>query len=121
MRFLLDMGASPRTALFLRGAGHDAVHLCEQNLQRLPDEAVVKKAADESRILVTFDLDFSRVLALQRLSQPSMILFRLERYTTDQVNALLLEVLAAHGQALERGAIVVVEPASIRVRSLPIW
>ena len=121
MRLLLDMGAAPRTAAFLREHGHDAVHLREQNLQRFADEAVMRKAADEKRVLVTFDLDFSRLLALQRLSQPSVILFRFEKYTIDLINALLMDILEAHGQALESGAIVVVEAARIRVRSLPIW
>ncbi len=121
MRLLLDMGAAPRTAAFLRAHGHDAIHLREQSLQGLPDEMVMHKAADEKRILVTFDLDFSRSLALQRLSQPSMILFRLDAFTTEQINSMLLDILATHGLALEQGSIVVVEAARIRVRSLPIW
>jgi predicted nuclease of predicted toxin-antitoxin system len=121
MRLLLDMGAAPRTAAFLREHGHDAIHLREQHLQRLADEDIVRKAAGERRILVTFDLDFSRLLALQRLSQPSMILFRLDAFTTDQLNTLLLDILAVHDRELEQGAIVVVEATGFRVRSLPIW
>ena len=121
MKLLLDMGLAPRTASFLRTAGHDAVHLSEQNLQRLPDEQIVQKAVVEGRVVVTFDLDFSAIVALQRLAQPSVILFRLEEFTTDRVNLMLQDLLALHEKSLQSGAIIVVEPDRIRVRSLPIW
>ena len=121
MRLLLDMGASPRTAVFLRGLAHDAVHLREAGLRRLSDEEVIQMAAKEGRIVVTFDLDFSRILALQRRSGPSVVLFRLGDFTTDQVNLLLADVLSRCEQQLVKGAIVVVEPDRLRVRMLPIW
>src|SRR5687767_7838017 len=107
MKFLLDMGLSPRTAGFLRSQGHDAVHLRDQNLSRLPDEQIITKAAQEQRVLVTFDLDFARLLALLRLAQPSVILFRIEHFTTDWLNQRLLELMKIHGPELEAGAIVV--------------
>lgn len=121
MRLLLDMGVSPRTAEHLRQSGHDAVHLREEGLERLEDPAIAAKAAAEGRILVTFDLDFNRILSLQRLAHPSVILFRLERFTTDQINGQLTQLLEEYGNALEAGAIIVVEPDRIRIRSLPIW
>ena len=121
MKLLLDMGLAPRTASFLRTAGHDAVHLTEENLQRLSDDRIVEKGAAEGRVIITFDLDFSAIVALQRLAQPSIVLFRLEEFTTDRINSILLELLTVHQKALESGAIIVVEPDRIRVRSLPIW
>jgi predicted nuclease of predicted toxin-antitoxin system len=121
MKFLLDMGLSPRTARFLREQGHDAVHLHEQRLSRLPDTEITRKAAAEGRIILTFDLDFSRIVALQRLAHPSVVLFRLEEFTTDGLNALLLDLVEQYGQELDEGAIVVVEPGRVRTRSLPIW
>ena len=121
MKLLLDMGLAPRTASFLRAAGHDAVHLREQNLQKLPDDKIVHKAASEGRIVITFDLDFSTIVALQRLAQPSIILFRLEEFSTDRINAILLDLLSIHEEPLRSGAIIVVEPDRVRVRSLPIW
>jgi len=120
MRLLLDMGVSPRTGDFLRRHGHDAVHLRDENLQRLPDPLIVKKAAAEGRIVVTFDLGFSRVLALQRIAQPSVVLFRLQTFTTDQLGSRLLEVLTNRRAELEAGAIVVVDPDRTRTHLLPI-
>ena len=121
MKLLLDMGLSPKTARLLRQHGHDAVHLLERGLQRTPDPEVAALGAAEERVIVTLDLDFSRILALQRLASPSVILFRLEEFTTEQVNDLLLDLIHTHEGELGEGAIVVVEPDRVRVRRLPIW
>jgi len=121
MRLLLDMGLSPQTAAHLRQQGHDAVHLHDDAQQRWPDERIIARAFSERRIIVTFDLDFSRLLALQRTAQPSVILFRLERFTTREINERLASLLTAHAADLERGAVLVVEPAHVRIRNLPIW
>jgi predicted nuclease of predicted toxin-antitoxin system len=59
MKFLLDMGLARSTAEHLRQGGHDAVHLREQGLQRLPDQDIVDKAVREGRIILTHDLDFA--------------------------------------------------------------
>jgi predicted nuclease of predicted toxin-antitoxin system len=38
MRFLADMGISPRTVNWLRASGYEAVHLVEEDLEQLPDD-----------------------------------------------------------------------------------
>jgi predicted nuclease of predicted toxin-antitoxin system len=121
MKLLLDMGLSPRTAEHLRGLGHDADHLGKRGLPKLADEEIMRLAESEGRAVVTFDLDFSRILAVQRLTQPSVILFRLEQFTTDGINALLTPILKKYAAQLESGVIIVVDPHRIRVRKLPIW
>lgn len=47
MRFLADMGISQYTVSWLKEQGHDAVHLREEGLQRLPDNEVLRKAFNE--------------------------------------------------------------------------
>ena len=64
MRFLADMGVSQRVVQWLRDEGHDAKHLREEGLHRLPDRQILEKATTENRILLTFDLDFAEILAL---------------------------------------------------------
>jgi len=44
MKFLADMGISPRTVKWLLTAGYDAVHLVDQGLERLPDDEIMVKA-----------------------------------------------------------------------------
>ena len=55
MRFLADAGISPKTVEFLRGTGHDAVHVRELAMQRAPDRVLAEKARTDNRILLTFD------------------------------------------------------------------
>ena len=65
MRFLGDMGVSLTTVVALRAADHDAIHLRDEGLIRLPDPMIMAKALAESRIVLTFDLDFETFLRLQ--------------------------------------------------------
>ena len=121
MRLLLDMGLAARTADFLNSLGHDAVHIGRLGLSRHSDDQILQLAASESRIAVTFDLDFPRIIALQRLAQPSVILFRLEKFTTDELHSLLASLLVNYDADLTAGSIIVVDSHRIRVRRLPLW
>ena len=68
MRFLADMGISPATVAFLRGLQHEARHLHEHGLDRLPDAAILEKARSEGAVLLTHDLDFGELVAAGVLS-----------------------------------------------------
>jgi predicted nuclease of predicted toxin-antitoxin system len=119
VRFLADAGVAGRVVEWLRERGHDAVHLREQHLQRLPDLEVFAKAAAEKRVLLTFDLDFGEIVALSASPAASVILFRLHNTETTHVIGRLEAVLAQSAVDLERGAIVVVQEGRHRVRDYP--
>ncbi len=119
MRFLADMGVARRVVEWLRGEGHDAVHLRDEGLQRMPNGAIFEKAASEERIILTFDLDFGEIVALSGGRRVSVVLFRLHNTRTPHVIDRLKRVLRDSGQALEQGAIVVVEESRHRTRRLP--
>ncbi len=120
MRFLVDMGISPATAALLRPLGHEAVHLHDQALDRLPDSAVLEKARLEARILLTHDLDFPGLVAASAASLPSVIVFRLTNMRPERVHHHLQGVNAGHQDALERGAIISILEMQVRVRLLPL-
>ena len=120
MRFLADMGVSTLTVKWLRSEGHDAVHLRELGLQRLPDEDILVKAREEGRIVLTMDLDFGYLLAISADPLPSVVLFRLSDERAEFVSRRLASVLTESAEALVAGAIVSVSDISIRVRGLPI-
>lgn len=44
MRFLADMGVDVRVVRWLRERGHDAKHLRDEGLQRMPDGEIFTKA-----------------------------------------------------------------------------
>jgi predicted nuclease of predicted toxin-antitoxin system len=118
MRFLADMGVAQRTVEWLRAEGHDAVHLRDEGLQRMPNGQIFDKAAAEGRIVLTFDLDFGEIVALSGGRRASVILFRLHNTRTSHVIDRLQKVLKDSSDALEQGAIVVVEESRHRTRRL---
>lgn len=120
MRFLADGGISPRTVEFLRGMSHDATHIRDLRLQRATDTVVIDRARAESRVVLTFDLDFGELLALGILATPSVVLLRLTDERPESVNAHLEAVLRERAAELESGALIVVEDGRYRVRRLPI-
>src|SRR5881628_1728013 len=101
------MGLSMRTVRALREAGEDIVHLREEGLHRLPDSQILEKAGRESRVIVTFDLDFGELLALGSHVLPSVVIFRMRNQTPAVVTSHLLRVISECGAALETGAIVI--------------
>ena len=120
MRFLADVGVSPRIVEWLREAGHDATHLVEQGLQRLPDQEIFRKALEEQRTVLTFDLDFGEIVALSGSAEVSVILFRLNDGRTSFVLARLATVLQQSGDQLTKGVVITVEDSRHRIRRLPV-
>ena len=98
MRFLVDNALSPIIAEGLRKRSHDAVHVRDAGLHAAEDEEVFARARDEDRILVSADTD----------RRP------------DRQLALLLANLSEIEEPLQRGCVVVIEEARIRVRALPV-
>ncbi len=114
------MGLARRTVEWLREQGHDAIHLRDEGLQRLPDPDILAKAAGEARILLTMDLDFPQLLAASGGRFPSLIVFRLANERWENVNARLADVLGSFSSQLDSGAIISVRDTLIRIRKLPL-
>ena len=74
----------------------------------------------ESRIILTWDLDFTEILALSKTGTVSAVVFRLMNTRSDHVIARLERVLSESAQDLEAGAIISVEAGRHRVRLLPL-
>jgi len=119
VRFLADMGISPRSVAFLRDRGVEAVHLHELGLDRMSDAEVIKKARREGYVVLTHDLDFAELIALSGAELPSVVIFRLRDMRPDNVNRYLEVLVTEHQRALNQGAIFSVSEGRIRVRMLP--
>ena len=119
MLFLADMGVSGKIVSWLNEHGHEAIHLRDEGLQRLPDEEIFEKAVNEGRIVLTFDLDFGEIAAFSKGERCGVIVFRLRNTTTAHVISRLSSVLASSPLHLQEGAVVVVEETRHRIRRLP--
>ena len=120
MRFLADMGVSPRTVEWLRSLGHDAIHLIEQKLHKLSDRDVLCKAKTENRILITMDLDFAQLVASAGIKNLFLIvILRLNDQRPQNVHARLSAIMETLENITEN-AVISVDENKIRVRQLPI-
>lgn len=94
MRLLVAMNLSPRWREALWWGEVGPSH-----------EALFAWARESGYIILTADLDFSRLLALTGSKGPSVILLRLAYPEPPEALGPVLETLSRFGQALEEGAI----------------
>lgn len=120
MKFLVDANLSPRLALSLTESGHDAVHVADLGMSRATDTEIAAVATRDNRVIISADTDFGTLLAMSGATRPSVLLIRLTspRYA-DPLAALVQANLPAVVDALDAGAVVVLEDGRVRVRSLP--
>jgi predicted nuclease of predicted toxin-antitoxin system len=120
VRFLAHMCVDVRIVNWLRQNGHDAIHLRDQGLQRMPNGEIFEKAIREDCVVITFDLDFGEIAALTEGRRTSVILFRLKNTRMHNVIERLSSVIEFFAGPLAKGSIVTVEDTRSRVRYLPI-
>ncbi|MBN1547109.1 MAG: DUF5615 family PIN-like protein [Syntrophaceae bacterium] len=120
MNFLFDMPLSPELAVWLVQQGHNVVHAIEAGLDRATDAAIIEYAHNESRIILTADLDYPRILTLARAEEPGLILFRGGNYNEQEAISRLTRALETIPSDEFSRSIVVIEKLRIRRRRLPI-
>jgi len=120
LRLIVDNALSPRIATALAEAGHDAIHVRDRGLRDASDDEIVDFATNDSRIIVSADTDFAEILARRAGAGPSFVLLRHAPATVDLQILTLVANLPRIEQELASGAVAVIEPGRIRIRSLPI-
>lgn len=120
MRFLVDANLSPRLAVALTETGHDAVHIADLGMSRATDTEIVRSAERDSRVIISADTDFGTLLAMSGAARPSVLLIRLTSpRRVEALVALVQANLPAVTDALDVGAVVVLEDGRVRLRALP--
>ena len=120
MKVLIDLNLSPAWRQVLEGAGHEAAHWLEIGDPRAPDTELMAWARTHGHVVFTHDLDFSRLLALTRALGPSVLQVRCPDPTPETIGPAVVFHLRQFREALEKGALVVIEPHRARARVLPI-
>jgi len=119
-KLLLDMNLSPRLATLFRERGYEAVHWTEVGSPTAFDKDILQWASDNGWIVITNDLDFGAILALETLCFPSVIQIRRLELSPEPMLAVLEPVIRQFADELQRGAIVVIDERRMRVRLLPL-
>ena len=92
----------------------------DENLFQLPDKAILEKAVREDRIILTADMDFGQLLALNKSQQASVIQFRVSDFTPDNIESKLELLFKKFADELDGNFLITIEDYRIRYRRLPI-
>jgi len=120
MKLLVDMNLAPRFVDLLTEAGWEAVHWSAVGKANAPDSEIMAYAADHEYVVVTFDMDFSAILAATHGKKPSVVQIRSEDVSVQAIGLHLVKALLHTKAELEAGALVTVGPGRTRVRLLPL-
>ncbi len=66
MKFLADENVPQTIIRYLRAKGHDTIDVKRTSHRGGPDQALLARASDENRILISFDKDFVAPVYLPR-------------------------------------------------------
>src|SRR2546422_604930 len=106
MKVLLDQGLPRSTAAHLRSSGLDPVHTGEIGLATAEDSKILDYGKQEDRVIVTFDADFHKLMALSGDVQPSVIRIRIEGLRANKLATLISSVCQACANELAQGVLV---------------
>lgn len=120
MKLVLDENLPPRWKEFLSMHGVSVRHWTEIGNAGDSDETILDHAFVEGAVIVTQDLDFTRLLALRGSKLPSVIQLRVSCPIPEIVGTALVKVLEDHGQHLSDGCLISVDHNRHRLRLLPL-
>jgi len=82
----------------------------------ITDEVVLRESRNTASVLITADKDFGELVFRQRQASNGVLLIRLWGLTPSMKAAVISAAIQERGQEL-RGALAVLSPGSIRIRS----
>ena len=120
MKLVIDENLPPRWVDYLAPHGIAAAHWQAIGRTGDPDDAILDHACHHHSIIVTQDLDFTRLLAHRGTRLPSVIQLRTQCPLPETVGPALLEILTNHREKLLSGCLITLEHHRHRIRLLPI-
>lgn len=114
MRFVVDESAGVAVVEYLRAVGHDVLAIADV-MPQADDQAILARAAEEGRILVTNDKDFGELVFRSGYGHRGVVLLRLH----DESAANRVRVMQAIlNQYLDRlpGHFTVATEGRVRIR-----
>ncbi len=116
MRIKLDEYMPRDAAEKLRDDGHDVLTVIDEGLGGESDPPVLKAAADEGRVLFTFDLDFANIREFPPGTHAGIVVFRLQDQRWKTLREPLLRMLAKGSLDGLAGGLAIASEARIRFK-----
>lgn len=120
MRVLVDMNLSPRWVGALAAAGIEAEHWSLLGAASAPDVEIMAFARRNDYVVLTYDLDFSAILAATQGNKPSVVQIRADDVNPDTIGKPVIDALQQMATQLDQGALLTVDPKRTRLRVLPL-
>ena len=114
MKFLVDESTGVAISQKLKHMGLDAISVIEC-MKGADDEAIVRRAIEENRVIITNDKDFGWLAAFYK--PPGIILLRLEDERAENKAKIVLHILKKYRKAI-LGSILVASEKKIRIRKI---
>jgi predicted nuclease of predicted toxin-antitoxin system len=120
VKVLLDENLPLRWKDFLATVGIQSKHWIDVGQPGDPDELILDYARKNHFLILTQDLDFTRMLAHYGNRLPSVIQLRVDSPLPELIGNTVLAVLNNHQEKLAAGCLVSVDLKRKRLRTLPI-
>ena len=114
------MNLSPLWISVLENAGWKAVHWSQVGSPNASDQEILEYATLHKYVIFTHDLDFGAILAATNAEYPSVIQFRTQDVTPDNLKNIVISALPQLKEYLDSGALVSIDEKSFRARILPL-
>ena len=115
MKLKLDENIDARLARLLRGAGHDAATVREQDLHGTDDIDLYQICISENRALVTLDLDFSNILRYPPEGTLGLVVLRGPNDLFVTTRILVETLIEALNKENPLNQLWIVEPGRVRI------
>lgn len=116
MRFKVDENLPVEVAKLFQEAGHEATTVLDQHLGGSGDETVASICRQETRVLVTLDVDFADIRSYPPAHYAGVIVLRLRRQDKPHVLEVCARMIALLTQEPLAQRLWIVEENRIRVR-----
>jgi predicted nuclease of predicted toxin-antitoxin system len=120
IQLVVDVNLSTEWVAEFARHGWSAVHWSTVGEKSAEDVVIMRWALTNGHVVFTHDLDFGIMLALTHATGPSVIQVRGQNVLPEDIGYTVITALQQHAEALEVGALVVVDVKKSRVRVLPI-
>ena len=116
MNFKVDENLPVEVADLLRGAGHDAATVLEQNLGGAADNQLAIVCHQEERAIVTLDLDFADIRTYPPEQFSGIVVLRLRQHDKPHVVQIMQKFVQAVETETLMGKLWIIDEKRIRIR-----